>query len=382
MKESTLAELLSALDIVVMEQNEDFSFGLVGRVPAWFKALCPEAVEMSGFWPGRRFAYLSNFLPEAEKLWATKGSNPLPSGSWIEHDDLGEAVAVEATAVMVGQQRLVLLEKLSDFSQEKQAIIQQALGLQMDYWQWQKMKNTLLEAREDTEKKVVQRTEKLRQSYQHLKQVMDEDRKPVNLFKQNELLLHSIFDSIRDGLIILDLNFSILRANLAMADIWGMISPLEERKCFAAWQGRQTPCPWCTAAITMEKGKVLWKEISSPSEAESQSRLRLATFPLRNDKGQVIGVIEYFRDLTKHQQTAAQEDVVSEQVREAKIRKGQRILPRSLRHDFNNILNSLLGYTEMALLCLSDPQQAGETRFFLEEAFRAEELAEDLIRQI
>jgi len=132
----------------------------------------------------------------------------------------------------------------------------------------------------------------------------------------------------------------------------------------------------------MEKGKVLWKEISSPSEAESQSRLRLATFPLRNDKGQVIGVIEYFRDLTKHQQTAAQEDVVSEQVREAKIRKGQRILPRSLRHDFNNILNSLLGYTEMALLCLSDPQQAGETRFFLEEAFRAEELAEDLIRQI
>jgi hypothetical protein len=35
----------------------------------------------------------------------------------------------------------------------------------------------------------------------------------------------------------------------------------------------------------------------------------------------------------------------------------------------------------MALLSLSDPQQVGETRFFLKEAFRAEEQAEDLFKQ-
>lgn len=382
MKESTLAELVSAMDIVVMEQNADLSFACVGRIPEWFTAFNPEALQVSEFRPDSKFAFLTNFLMDAEKFWAAKGCGQLPSGPWLEHDDRGHAVELQATAVMVGQKRLLLLEKLSEFSRDKQALIQKALELQGDYRQWQKMRKALLGAYADIEVQLIQRTEKLRQSYEGLKQEIGDRQRSPGLPKQNEIFLHSIFDAITDGMIIIDPDFYILRANLAMANIWGRTTPLEKQQCFSVWQGRSSPCPWCTAAATMNKEKIRRQVILCTSNGGALSWLKLVTFPLRNDKGQVIGVIEYFRDITGRRRTEAPEPGVRERLQPAGESQAPGPIPRGLSHNFNNILNTLLGYMEMALLSLADPRQAGETELFLEEAFRAEELAKDLIRQI
>jgi len=134
-KESTLVELVSALDIVVMEQNGGLSFACVGRIPEWFTALNPEALQVSGFRPDRHFAFLTNFLIDAEEFWTAKGSGQPPSGQWLEYDDRDHAIELQVTAAMVGDKRLLLLEKLSEFSREKQALVQKALELQGDYRQ-------------------------------------------------------------------------------------------------------------------------------------------------------------------------------------------------------------------------------------------------------
>ena len=82
MEESTLAELLSALDIMVMEQNADLCFTGVGKIPEWITALNPEAPQVSGFRPDRHFPFLKNFLLDAEKFWAAKGSGQPLTGQW------------------------------------------------------------------------------------------------------------------------------------------------------------------------------------------------------------------------------------------------------------------------------------------------------------
>jgi len=194
--------------------------------------------------------------------------------------------------------------------------------------------------------------------------------------------LANIFDSIQDGMIISDLDFSILRANRAMAKIWPTTAPLEGRKCFTAWQERQSPCPWCLAPLTIQTGKVLRKVIPIHLEGKSSGWLELITFPFRNDEGQLIGVIEYFRDVTELKQAEAKEASMQEQIRQAQKREALGTLSGGIAHDFNNILNTIMGFTELALLSLSDPQPVEEIRDYLEEAFRAEELAKDLIRQI
>jgi len=381
-KESTLAELVNALDIVVMEQRGDLSFGGVGKIPEWFIALNPEALQVSGFRPDSIFAFPENFLRDAEKFWSVEGSGQLPSEQWLVPDDRGNAVELQATAVMVGVQRLLLLEKLGEYSREKQAIIQKALGLQEDYRQWQKMTRTLVGASESLEEQLIQLTEKLSRSYKHLRQELGDPQKSLELLEQNEIFFHSTFDAVTDGMIIIDPDFSIIRANLAMANIWGTTASLEKQRCYTAWQGRQSPCPWCTASATMKKEKIHRHVILSTEDEGAPSWLKLVTFPLRNDKGQVIGVIEYFRDITGRWRTEAKEAGVQERLQPGRPSKAPGFIPRGLSHEFNNILNTLLGYMEMALLSLSDPRQAGETELFLEEAFRAEELAREMIGQI
>jgi len=87
------------------------------------------------------------------------------------------------------------------------------------------MKKPLLEAYENLEEQLSQLTEKLGQSSERLQQEIGDRQKSPGLLKQNEIFLHSIFDTITDGMIIIDPDFYILRANLAMANIWGTNTP-------------------------------------------------------------------------------------------------------------------------------------------------------------
>ena len=82
MEEFTLAELVSALDVVVMEQNAGLCFTGIAKISEWIIALNPETPKDSGFRPDRHFAFLTNFLFDAEKFWAAKGSGQPPSGPW------------------------------------------------------------------------------------------------------------------------------------------------------------------------------------------------------------------------------------------------------------------------------------------------------------
>jgi hypothetical protein len=81
-------------------------------------------------------------------------------------------------------------------------------------------------------------------------------------------------------------------------------------------------------------------------------------------KGGSFGVIECFRDITGRRRTEAPEPGVLERLQPAGKSQAPGPILRGLSHDFNNILNTLLGYTEMALLSLSDPQQAGGPNYF------------------
>ena len=118
MNETTLADLLSSLDMTVMKRLDEGSFRLTGK---------------KGFRPEKGLPFLENFLVDAEHFWTDETSGRLNSGPWIETDPSGNDYALEATAVSMGKTKILLIELGPYSSVEKQFLIQKVGELGLDY---------------------------------------------------------------------------------------------------------------------------------------------------------------------------------------------------------------------------------------------------------
>src|SRR5215468_9860190 len=133
------AELLAALDIVVMERMSVGSFRLSGPAPAWFRCFYPEVTPgQEGLHPGDTFPFLANFLVDAEQFWLTRSAGRLQSGLWNETDARGHEHHLEASALCLGERQLLLLALPNIMYTEKQAIIQKARENSLAYARFHK----------------------------------------------------------------------------------------------------------------------------------------------------------------------------------------------------------------------------------------------------
>lgn len=115
-----------------------------------------------------------------------------------------------------------------------------------------------------------------------------------------ELLHASLFNSIQDGLCILDNDFRIISVNPTMEKWHAHALPLVGKKCYRAFRGRVEPCEPCCARRTLETGKAAVENIPKTGpHGEVVGWLDCYSFPLLDkDSGKIKGVIEYSRDIT------------------------------------------------------------------------------------
>ena len=112
---------------------------------------------------------------------------------------------------------------------------------------------------------------------------------------QEEILLKSVFDTIDDGVTVIDKDFKILFQNESIQKKFGLITG---KCCYKAYRGREEPCVNCNIIkvfkdgkrrktledTVMPNGNVLWMECSCG--------------PLLDDNGKIIGAVEIVRDVT------------------------------------------------------------------------------------
>ncbi len=123
------------------------------------------------------------------------------------------------------------------------------------------------------------------------------DKEPI---QENTVLLQNIFDAIQDGLSVLDSDLNIVRVNKWMEEMYAHKCPLEGKKCYQAYQDRETVCPWCPSVYTLETGEKRASEVPYPDEKNPQGWIYLTSYPMRNAVGKITGVIESVRDITEH----------------------------------------------------------------------------------
>lgn len=125
MSDTLLKDLLSALDLMVLERKDSGKYEAVGQPPEWFRWIYPNSwSEESGINLHHSSPFLENFLIDAEAFWAKNASGQLRSGSWEEKGGIGKEDHLEATAMSLGGRKILLIQLLGAAHEERRRMLQ------------------------------------------------------------------------------------------------------------------------------------------------------------------------------------------------------------------------------------------------------------------
>ncbi len=142
------------------------------------------------------------------------------------------------------------------------------------------------------EERVAERTTQLRDANDQLSAAFAS-------LQQKENFLSQVLDSIQAGISILDLDFNVLRVNKTMEEWYGLTPGFSGGKCYKVFQrDRDDICSVCPAKKTIEEKTPAMELIHAFRRDGSQCWFEVYTFPLIDDAGKMIGVIEFLRDVT------------------------------------------------------------------------------------
>jgi PAS domain S-box-containing protein len=136
-------------------------------------------------------------------------------------------------------------------------------------------------------------------------------RKAEAALEEKDRLLVSFFNTLRDGVLFLNQDFTILKANPIMQEWYAHEKPLAGKKCYAVLHGRSRPCETCPASQAKPTGEVHHEVIARRGpEGETVGWLDLSAYPLMDQKsGKFVGLIERAADISEqhHQEEALKE---------------------------------------------------------------------------
>ncbi|UMZ72519.1 PAS domain S-box protein [Natranaerofaba carboxydovora] len=117
------------------------------------------------------------------------------------------------------------------------------------------------------------------------------------LRNSNELL-NGIFESIQDGMSVLNPDLTIRHTNYIIKSWHESELPLEGKKCYQAFHGLSKPCKDCPTLRCLETGEMENEELTVKTE-HGEKWIELYSYPMfEGENNEVSGVVEFIRDIT------------------------------------------------------------------------------------
>ena len=192
--------------------------------------------------------------------------------------------------------------------------------------------------------------------------------------------LEAIFNSMSDGVTILDRNLDIVFANHVQKNMFPAIS-LIGQKCFSAYYRKNKICRNCPALQTIATQETRRGETLIKAGEFAGRYLEWTTSPIRDPLGNVEEIILLMRDITERKEY------------EFKLMQADRMtaigfLAAGIAHEINNPLASIAGFSEGLLKRLSkmaelrDPKYLSTFKEYLNiinnEAYRCKDIIQNL----
>lgn len=198
--------------------------------------------------------------------------------------------------------------------------------------------------------------------------------------RSDAVFLDDVFESIRDGISVLDTELNILRVNQWMQRTYELTGCPDGAKCYEVFHRRSEPCEHCPSRETLRTGRPRITVMGYPDDGKPDKWFELHTFPCLDASGQLSGVIQHLKDITEQRKTEVQRRRLEEQNQYSQKIESLGQLAGGIAHDFNNLLMGVLGNAGMVRQEL--PADAPAARYYLDQIEQAAQQAADLTRQI
>jgi PAS domain S-box-containing protein len=149
--------------------------------------------------------------------------------------------------------------------------------------------------------------------------------------------LETTFDALSDRICVIDTDFTILRVNKAYADEVGRrIRTILGKKCHLVFFNRKSACDNCPALETHSMIQAVKERPFSKSADGEERSFTISAYPVCDEKGTVVNIIEHIRDVTEEKR-------MNEQLIRSEKLAGIGILTAGIAHEINNPLSGIAG---------------------------------------
>ncbi|MEA1923733.1 MAG: cache domain-containing protein [Pseudomonadota bacterium] len=191
--------------------------------------------------------------------------------------------------------------------------------------------------------------------------------------RQSEQFLNSVFESIQDGISVMNPDLTIRHANGVMKRWYAANLPLEGKRCFACYRNADQPCDPCPTLRSFETGRTEIDIVPGPAGFDEVKWLELSSYPIKDAaSGEITGVVEFVKDISKQKR-------IEEDLQKMEKLKSVGTLAGGIAHDFNNILMGLFGNISLAKERMTKEHPSFKT---LEEAEKSMNRAARLTTQL
>ena len=160
--------------------------------------------------------------------------------------------------------------------------------------------------------------------------------------KRAEEFSRNILETVDEGFLVIDRNYTVLSANKAFSRLVGM-DPQEMigRKCYEVSHKLSRPCfdqgEDCAVRHAFET-ETPHTVVHTHHDAQGNNlSVETKAFPLRDEAGRVVAAIEIINNITDKKR-------LEDQLRHSQKMEAVGLLAGGISHDFNNILTAIIGY--------------------------------------
>ncbi|MFH1020643.1 MAG: ATP-binding protein, partial [Pseudomonadota bacterium] len=247
-----------------------------------------------------------------------------------------------------------------------------------------KAKEEMQAAHDKLEERVKERTAELAESNERLEDEAATRRRAEARLDEQRAFLETIIESMSNPFYVIDAeSYVVVMANQAARAFTDTEFAPGLTTCYSLTHHVEQPCSTaehpCPLVEVKKNGKPVVFEHVHYDQDKAQRFVEVYAYPIFDKDGKVVQVVEYTIDITERKKSEeAREKLYSQLVASQKM-EAVGILAGGVAHDFNNILTTILGYSQIMAMKLEETHPMRE---MVNEIYLAAERAAGLTRQL